>query len=177
VNWIDLILVAVLALFGLRGFFRGLFREIFSIAGLVAGFLLAVTYARTVASYGEAIWQTSPLILKGSAFVAIFFVVYFFMSAVGWLLHRSERLPFLKTFNRTGGIAIGIGKGAALTALVIFFLSQASWLPRPTRSNLDRSYLITPLSHLAESLIRVGKASIFFGRSSQQTASSEENHL
>jgi membrane protein required for colicin V production len=177
VNWIDPILLVVLGLFGLRGFFRGLFREIFSIAGLIAGFLLAVTYARPVASYAEAIWQVSPLILKGSAFVAIFFVVYFLMSAAGWLLHRSERLLFLKTLNRAGGIAIGVSKGAALTALVVFFLSQASWLPRPTRDNLDGSYLVTPLSSLAESLIRMGKARIFFGESSQHASSPDDIRL
>jgi membrane protein required for colicin V production len=177
VNWIDLIVIVVLALFGLRGFFRGLFREIFSIAGLVAGFLLAVTYARPVASYAEGVWQISPLILKGSAFVAIFFVVYFLMSVAGWLLHRSERLLFLKTLNRTGGIAIGVGKGAALTALVVFFLSQSSWLPRPTRDNLDGSYLVTPLSSLAESLIRIGRARLLFGESSQHASSPDDIRL
>jgi membrane protein required for colicin V production len=177
VNWIDPILVVVLALFGLRGFFRGLFREIFSIAGLVTGFLLAVTYAQPVALYGEAIWRISPLLLKGSAFIAIFFVAYFLMSAVGWLLHRSERLLFLKTLNRAGGIAIGVSKGAALTALVVFFLSQTSWLPRPTRDNFDGSYLVTPLSYLAESLIRLGKTRIFFGESSQHASSGDDTRL
>jgi membrane protein required for colicin V production len=177
VSWIDPILIGVLALFGLRGFFRGLFREIFSIAGLVAGFLLAVTYAGPVAAYAEAIWRISPLILKGSAFIVIFFVVYFLMSAAGWLLHRSERLLFLKTLNRAGGIAIGVSKGAALTALVVFFLSQASWLPRPTRDPFDGSYLVTPLSYLAESLIRVGKTRIFFGESSQRASSPDDVRL
>lgn len=172
-SWIDPIVIGVLALFGLRGFFRGLFREIFSIAGLVTGFLLAVTYARPVAAYAETIWRISPLILKGSAFVAIFFVVYFLMSAAGWLLHRSERLLFLKTLNRAGGIAIGVSKGAALTALVVFFLTQASWLPRPTRDNFDGSYLVPPLSYLAESLIRLGKARIFFGESPQHASLSD----
>jgi membrane protein required for colicin V production len=171
VNWIDAILIVVVVFFGLRGFFRGLFREIFSIAGLIAGFLLAVTYARPVASTAEAIWPISPLVLKGSAFIAIFFVVYFLMSTAGWLLHRSERLLFLKTLNRAGGIAIGAGKGAALAALVVFFLSQTSWLPRPTRDNFNGSYLVPPLSYLAESLIRLGKTSIFFGEFPQHVSS------
>jgi membrane protein required for colicin V production len=173
VSWIDPILIGVLVLFGLRGFFRGLYREFFSIAGLVTGFLLAVTYARPVAAYAEATWRISPLILKGSAFVAIFFVVYFLMSAAGWLLHRSERLLFLKTLNRAGGIAIGVSKGAALTALAVFFLNQASWLPRPTRDNFDGSYLVPPLSYLAESLIRLGKARIFFAESPQHAGLSD----
>lgn len=160
-NWVDLILLTVLALFGLRGFFRGFFREVFSLAGLVVGFLAAVTYDRQVATWAEGIWKISPLILKASAFVIIFFMIYLTLNLAGWLLHRSEKLLFLKTLNRTVGIAIGMGKGAALTALAVFLLTSSSWLPQPTRQKFEGSYLVSPLSHLAEGLIRIGKEKIF----------------
>jgi membrane protein required for colicin V production len=157
VNWIDLTLLVILALFGLRGYFRGLFREIFSLAGLVAGFMMAVRYDETVASLAQAWWNVSPLVLKGVAFVAIFFIVYFLFSLTGWLLHQSAKIIFLQTLNRLGGFAVGIGKGATITAFIVFFLSSASWIPRSTRDKLDRAYLISPLSHLAGGLIRIGK--------------------
>ena len=160
-NWVDLILVVILALFGLRGYFRGLFREFFSLAGLLAGFILAVTFAGAVASYAGAMWNLSPLLLKGAAFVVIFFLVYFLLNIAGWLLHRSEKMLFLKTVNRTGGIAIGVGKGAAFAALAVFILSQTSWLPHSTRDNFDGSYLVTPLFRLAENIIRIGKERFF----------------
>ncbi len=160
-NWVDLIVIAILALFGLRGFFRGLFREVFSLAGLVCGFMFAVAYQRQLADLAAGYWQLSPLVLKGGAFITIFFVVYFLFSLAGWLLHRSEKLLFLQTVNRTGGIAIGMGKGAALTALAIFFLRSAAWLPEPARENIAGSYFISPLSQLGEGLVRVGKERIF----------------
>jgi membrane protein required for colicin V production len=177
VNSIDLILVLVLALFGLRGFFRGLFREFFSLAGWLLGFLSAAGFAGVLAAHAAAYWKISPLILKGSAFVAIFFLVYFLFSVTGWLLHRSEKMLFLKTVNRTGGIAIGLGKGAAVAALAIFFLTHASWLPRATRTDFEGSYLVTPLSRLAENLIRFGKERIFFGESSERASSSTPQRL
>ncbi|MGH7886598.1 MAG: CvpA family protein, partial [Candidatus Binatia bacterium] len=86
-NWVDLIVLAVLALFGLRGFFRGLFREMFSLSGLVVGFMVAVAYDQDVAAHAAGYWTVSPILLKGSAFVAIFFLVYFAFSLAGWLLH------------------------------------------------------------------------------------------
>jgi hypothetical protein len=101
------------------------------------------------------------LILKASAFVIIFFMIYLTLNLAGWLLHRSEKLLFLKTLNRTVGIAIGMGKGAALTALAVFLLTSSSWLPQPTRQKFEGSYLVSPLSHLAERLIRIGKEKIF----------------
>lgn len=167
-NWVDLIVLAVLALFGLRGFFRGLFREVLSLAGLVVGFMLAVAYDQEVAAYAAGHWTVSPIVLKGSAFVAIFFLVYFVFSLVGWLLHRSEKLLFLKTLNRSGGIAIGVGKGAAVAALAIFLLTSAAWLPQAARDNLDGAYLSAPLSQLAEHLVRMGKEKIFSNESAGQ---------
>jgi membrane protein required for colicin V production len=162
VNWVDFGVIGVLALFGLRGFFRGLFREVLSLTGLIVGFMVAVAYDQDLAAYASVRWPTvSPIVLKGAAFVGIFFLVYFGFSVAGWLLHRSTKLSFLKTLNRGGGIAIGLGKGTAFAALVIFLLSSTAWLPQSARENLTGAYLSAPLNQLAERLVRMGKERIF----------------
>ena len=160
-NWVDLALLAVFSLFGLRGYFKGLFREVLSLCGLVAGFMVAVRYDEQAAALALHYWSLSPFILKGGAFIVIFFVVYFVFNLAGWLLHHSEKALFLQTVNRIGGIAVGIGKGAALTALIVFILHSASWVPRSTRESLERSYLVSPLSRLGEGMIRIGKEKLF----------------
>ena len=160
-NWVDVTLIVALALFGLRGYFRGLFREVLSIAGLVVGLLVAVRFYETVAALGEAYWNISPLILKGVAYIAIFFVVYFLFNAVGWLLHHSEKLLFLQTLNRVGGIAVGMGKGAVLAALMVFFAGSASWLPHGARDKISGALLASPLTWVAEEIIRAGKERLF----------------
>ena len=156
-NWIDLTLLAVLALFGLRGYFRGLFRESFSLVGLLAGFMTAVRYDDAAASLGREYWNPPPLLLKGAAFVVIFFVVYFLFNLAGWFLHHSAKPLFLQTLNRMGGMAVGIGKGAAVIALMVFFARSASWLPQSARDKFDGAYLALPLSRLGDGLIRIGK--------------------
>ena len=153
-------LIIALALFGLRGYFRGLFREVLSIAGLVVGLLVAVRY-ETVAAHGAPYWNISPVILKGAAYIAIFFVVYFLFNAVGWLLHRSEKLLFLQTLNRVGGIAVGMGKGTVLAALMVFFAGSASWLPHGARDKIGGALLASPLTWVAEEIIRAGKEKMF----------------
>jgi membrane protein required for colicin V production len=157
VNWIDLILLLVLFLFGLRGYFKGLFRETFSLGGLVIGFMVAVRYDEAVAAWAGLYWNVSSIILKGTAFVVIFFIVYFIFAVAGWGLHRAAKVLFLQTINRLGGIAVGLGKGTAVTALIIFFVTTSAWIPRSTRERVEDSYLGPPLSHLAVKLIRVGK--------------------
>jgi membrane protein required for colicin V production len=171
VNWVDLILLCVFALFGLRGFFRGFFREFFSLIGLFAGFMIAVAYDQEIAAFISKHWKMSPLLLKGISFVAVFFFVYFLLNLAGWLLHRSERLLFLRTLNRTGGIALGMGKGAALTAMAVFLLSSTALLPQPTRENVESSYLARPLGKLGQGLIDFGKKKVFSGEDFEPNSS------
>jgi membrane protein required for colicin V production len=167
VNWVDPILLVILFLFGLRGYFKGLFRESFSIVGLVVGFIVAVRYDDFVAASAALHWNLSPFILKGIAFVAIFFIVYFVFCLIGWVLHCSAKMLFLQTINHLGGIAIGLGKGAAITALIILFLTSSAWIPQSTKERLEDSYLVPPLSHLAAEIVRVG-AERLFPRTNQQ---------
>jgi membrane protein required for colicin V production len=170
VNWTDPILLVVLFLFGLRGYFKGLFRETLSIVGLVIGFMVAVRYDEPVAAWVGFYWNVSSFILKGAAFIAIFFVVYFLFAVIGWALHRSAKVLFLQTLNRLGGIAVGLGKGTAVTALVVFLVTSSAWTPRSTRERVEHSYLGPPLSQLAEEIIRFGKEKLFPGESDRALA-------
>ena len=156
-NWIDLTVIAVLSLFGLRGYFRGLFREVLSLIGLLAGFFVASRYSDAAADWGAAYWKLTPFLLKGIAFIALFFAVHFLFNLAGWLLHRSEGVLFLKTVNRVGGVAMGVGKGTAIVALLVLFLTSASWLPGSTRAKLDSALLVGPLSELGGGILRMGK--------------------
>ena len=160
VNWIDVILASVLALFGLRGFFRGFFRELFSLVGLIAGFIFAVELAQPAADYAAQWWKLPPVFLKGGTFIAIFFVAYFAFNLVGWLLHRSETLLFIKSLNRAGGLLLGLGKGAAILALAVFFLVDAGSASKANTETSRGSYLLPPLSRFAEGIIRIGKQQV-----------------
>ena len=109
-NWIDLILLVVLFLFGLRGYFKGLFRETFSLGGLVIGFMVAVRYDEAVAAWAGFYWNVSSIILKGAAFVVIFFVVYFIFAVAGWVLHRAAKSALFADHQSSGGYRGGSGQ-------------------------------------------------------------------
>lgn len=166
-NWIDVTLLVVLLLFGLRGYFRGLFREVFSLFGLAAGFIGAARYAESVGAVIATYWSGPPIILKGLGFVICFFVIYVLFNLTGWFLHRSAKALFLQTVNRFGGIVLGLGKGVALAALAVFAVTSTTLVPRAAREKLEQSYLVSPLANLADALIRFGKANVFIQESSQ----------
>ncbi len=159
-NIIDPILLVLLSLFALRGYFKGLFREIFSLLGLFAGFMVAVRYDESVAALWTGYWKFSFIILKAITFIVLFFTVYFIFSLAGWLLHRFAKFLFLQGVNRVGGIVLGTGKGAAILALIIYFLISSSLMPGKMRKRMDESYLTPPLHQFAQGLIRIGKVTL-----------------
>jgi membrane protein required for colicin V production len=160
-NWIDVTLLVVLLLFGLRGYFRGFFREVFSLLGLAAGFIGAARYADSAAGIIASYWAAPAILVKVLGFVLCFFFIYVLFNLVGWLLHRSAKALLLQTANRFGGIVLGVGKGVALAALAVFTVSSTSLMPPAARQKLEQSYLASPLANLADTLIRFGKSKIF----------------
>ena len=94
-NIVDIVVVALLSLFAVRGYLRGLFREVFSLLGLFVGFIFAASYYEPVARLWQDSWQFSPLFVHILSFVALFFIAYLILNVVGLLLHRSAHFLFL----------------------------------------------------------------------------------
>ena len=159
-NIVDPILLALLSLFALRGYFKGLFREAFSLLGLFVGFMVAVRYDEAVATLWAEAWTSSFFLYRAVTFIALFFVTYFSLNLVGWLLHRSESLLFLQGINRVGGVLLGTGKGAAILALAILFLTTTPLLSRKAKQSFGHSYLAPALNQLAEELVGLGRAKL-----------------
>jgi len=161
VSIVDLILLLLLTLFAVRGYFKGLFLEVFSLLGIFAGIFIAVRYNGQASLLIQGYWKVSPIILQAIGFVAIFFVVYFVFNVVGWLLQRSSRYLFLGGFNRVGGVVFGTGKGAAFLALILFLVGSSSFLPQNIRRQVDDSILIPPLNRFGQELVELGKDTLF----------------
>lgn len=160
VNVIDLLLIAVVSLFALRGYFKGLFREICALLGLFLGFVVAWRYDERAAALLAESWQTPFAMLKAVAFVALFFATYFSLNLVGWLLHRAAPHLFLQGINRIGGALVGAGKGTAFLALGIFFLISTPLLSAKSKDALGHSYLAPLFDRLARELVGFGKTKV-----------------
>ena len=158
---VDLILLLLLTLFAVRGYFKGLFLEIFSLLGIFGGILVAIRYNVQASLLIRGYWEVSPIILKAIGFIVIFFVIYFVLNLVGWLLQRSSRFLFLRGFNRMGGVLFGTGKGAAFLALILFLVGSSSFLPQEIRRRVDDSVLVPPLNRIGQELVELGRDTLF----------------
>lgn len=159
-NIVDVVIVALLSLFAVRGYLRGLFREVFSLLGLFAGFIVAARYYERVARLWQDSWQFSPLFLHVLSFVALFFLAYLILNVIGLLLHRSAHFLFLGGLNRLGGVLLGTGKAAVVLGVMLFTLISQNWIPQNMVSPVKQATLSRPLFELGKEVVEFGRSAI-----------------
>ncbi|MGI8770611.1 MAG: CvpA family protein [Acidobacteriaceae bacterium] len=130
---VDWIIVAILAISIVTAFVHGFFVEVFSLAGLIAGVLIAAMYYTGVAAFlGRFI--ASPTIAGATAFVLVAVAVMIAASLIGRMLRSLFHRVGLGWMDRLAGGAFGAIKGyllvmLAVTAMLAFFPRQP-WLER-----------------------------------------------
>jgi membrane protein required for colicin V production len=130
---VDWVIVAILAVSIVSAFVHGFFVEIFSLAGLIAGVLIACVYYTQVATFLDR-FISSATIAGAIAFVLVALAVMITASLIGRLLRSVFRRVGLGWMDRLAGGAFGAVKGyllvmLAVTAMLAFF-PQQPWLER-----------------------------------------------
>lgn len=125
---IDVTLLVFLGAFVLAGFWFGLIHMIGALLGIFLGAFLASRFYEPLAQWLFGINPVNINILRIVAFVFIAFVV---TRLVGFAVHIADKafkvisvIPFMKTFNRLLGAALGLVEGALLLGLIVYFSSR-----------------------------------------------------
>lgn len=119
-NWLDITIVAITALFTLVGFSRGLVSQIFSIAALAGGLIVAfIFYDVLGAVFIKERLVENESIANVGGFIILAFVSYVIIQLLGWATTRLIGTLQLSWLNRIcGGIV-----GAVMGAVTAFLLS------------------------------------------------------
>jgi len=112
-SWVDVAIIALLAVGVFIGFTQGIIRYLLSVLAVLVAFVLAAQLKGPV-SDAFGVWQAFPP--EGREllfFVLLFFVLLFFALVVGlWLLirvvYRRTRLPIAKQLDEIGGAILGL---------------------------------------------------------------------
>jgi membrane protein required for colicin V production len=138
-NLLDLGIIVILVLVGLRGFYRGLLQEISVIFGLVIGLILAAHYYLRLARLLSQ-WVHTPLYSRIISFLVILVLAYWLIRLAGNLLHRFLSFVFLGSLDRILGGTFGVLKGA----VILGFLLTIVTLSVPKDSKLLQESITAP---------------------------------
>jgi membrane protein required for colicin V production len=130
-NLFDCLLIAVLAYSTIIAFLRGIILELFSLAGLIAGILLASwNYKHVAIILGSLI--TSPATAEIVAFLLIIIGAMVLSALLGKALNRTAHAIGLGLFDRLLGALFGFGRGClfgvAILMAIAAFLPHSAWI-------------------------------------------------
>jgi membrane protein required for colicin V production len=124
-NWLDIVLGAILLLSGIAALRNGLTREIVRIIALVAGVMGALWFYDVVA--GKLTFITSPAVAKFSAFLGILFGCMLAGAVLAWILDKFWGASGLRWFDRLLGGGFGLVRG--WIAATVLLLGLVAFVP------------------------------------------------
>lgn len=127
----DWMLVGCVVISALMAFRRGFIRVLFSLAGLIAGLLVAIWNYVALAAWMHT-WVTSLATAQILAFLTILLAVWFAFAVAGAFVRRAVKAVGLGFADRLLGAAFGAARGvllgiAAMMALAAF-APDSAWM-------------------------------------------------
>jgi len=146
-NWLDITIAAIIALFTLIGIARGLVSQIFSIAALLGGLAIGFIFYDVLGGVliRERVVENESVANVGG-FVLLALAAYVIIQTAGWLTTRLIGTLKLGWLNRISGGAVG----AVMGAVTAFLLSSClSLFYTPDDPVFKRSALLPYLNEAA----------------------------
>lgn len=137
-NYIDIIIAAIVVIFGIIGLRKGLIREAATLVGLFLGLWVAFHFSDFTADKLQHLWEIDPKYLNLIAFIVTFIVVTLLVKLLGNLVAKLVKAINLGFFDRIGGFVLGAAKGVLICSLVIMLLNvfkEKEILPEEAKQN------------------------------------------
>jgi membrane protein required for colicin V production len=148
-NWLDIVILVVVAVAAFLGLRMGLIKAVLILAGIIVGVVLAGHYSGPL---GERLtFISSEGVAKAVAFAIILIGVLIVAAIVAKLLTWATKVVMLGWVNRLGGAVLGLLLGAlfcgALLAMWVNFMGMAGAIAESTIATilLDRLPMVLAL--------------------------------
>ena len=142
----DLVLLGLVGLSVIVGFWRGFIKEVFALAVWIFAFLAAFHFSGLVADRLEP-WVTVPSAQQGLAFAGIFLLVLITGGLLTWLISQLVEKTGLSGTDRVFGAVFGAARALILLLALIIV---AGFTPVPQDPWWQESRVIQGLMPLAD---------------------------
>ena len=141
-NWLDILLVVILALSVVLGVIKGFIRQIIGLAAVIIGLVLSIRYYSAGAEIFRFVSNQILANLMG------FFLIFIGVLCIGWLVNillaKAVRGQ-LKSLNHFLGACLGFVKGLLICGVVVFGLLVFPVSSRALEGSQLAHYCITGL--------------------------------
>lgn len=146
-NFLDIILICIVALFLLRGFFRGLVQEVFSLIAIVLAIFLASRFDDMLAPHLR-LYIESDITVGALSYTLIFVGTLVLVWLLTKLLRSVLELSLLGWIDRTAGGVFGLAEGVLICLVGLMFLQTFA----PKSDILNESWIAPHVRHMVDTL-------------------------
>lgn len=131
---LDIIVIALVTVLGLKGLFHGLVKEVFGLIGLVGGVFLASRFADETGAWVSSLlpFIESESVGKLAGFAAGFLLFWVFMVSVGGIITKLVQKSGLGVVDKLGGAVVGGAKIFLIFAIVAYALGSIEFIKKRT---------------------------------------------
>ncbi|MGE4295220.1 MAG: CvpA family protein [Campylobacterales bacterium] len=159
-HYLDIVVLILIVILGLKGAFRGFIREFFGMAGIVAGVWLGSRFALEAGSWAAGHMESvqSEGVMKLAGFAIVFLAVWLGLTLVGSLLStraKNSEEGFGTRLNMAGGAGIGALKVFLIFSVIAYAFGSTEQIKRWANENLGSSALYPVLFATGSYLIKL----------------------
>ncbi len=129
--WIDVVILALIALSAILSLFRGFVREAVALATWLVALMVSMAFYEDLATILSQ-WISTPTAQKVTAFVILFICVLLLGAIVNYLAGRLVDKTGLTGTDKMLGIVFGVARGGVIVAILVLLagltpLPQDPW--------------------------------------------------
>ncbi len=151
-NLIDIIILAVLIVFSLKGLARGFVNEAASLAGLIFGGWLAYRFYPVVSVPIRNILHVPEHVSAFLAFMLLLILTAIIAHILGNIITAAVRVVMLGSLNRLGGLLIGATEGALLLSM-LFFIGTSNFMPEQLQHKIRATKSANMFAHAGDIML------------------------
>ncbi len=140
-NWLDLLLLLILAINLLNGLRRGLIRSVFGLVAIVVSLFIAIKGASLGGAILQQINVPEPL-ASWLGFIILLLALHFLINFLGSVLHDVARYSFFMPANYLGGLLLGFLKGIVIILFIVVPIIENPFVSTVAQETLERSTIL-----------------------------------
>ncbi len=126
---VDIIIVGIIILFLVQGFFRGFVYEVMSLLALVVGYIAVIYFGDSLMRFLENSLNIPPIVSKIISPILLFIIGYILVKILELYMSRFIRFAMLSNLNRIAGLAMGVLKGSIILFLIVLLIRVQEIFP------------------------------------------------
>ena len=147
-NWLDWILIGIMAASVLAAAWRGFVHELISLAAVVAGLVVAALGYRQAATWFEDLTKSHEVALA-AGFLTLFFAILILGFLIVLLAKRLIKTAGIQGFDRLLGAAFGLVRGVIVDSILLMVMVAFAIKPEVVQRSVFSPYVTTGARVLA----------------------------